>query len=842
MPADHQTRVGSRRPHCAVLRGAWRLLQAGVALALLTGLCAGLPWALVQFIGWPLPDHLPTMAELGEVLTAPPSTSLLLDVLACGAWLLWAAFLVELAGCVRDLVLTAGRPDLARRGSPLRQTAAVLITAVIVSFVSRSALAAPGGSSADLSSLSSSVTATSVADGIAEDVELVRPPRDGVHDSLYRIAQRRLGDGDRWPEIWRLNTMSTQPGGRKLISPSLIHPGDQIQLPPTTKPAPPKPPHPQPPSAKPTTVTPPSPTAPLAASPNSGSSWEPGVYVGLGLAGAISAALLVARRRQRASYRPGSGQRDDALPVAPVVYQLHLAHQHAQTDLDEADVADAEGGATESGTAPELGGPADEAAAELALDLAATHGLGLIGPGSHAAARALLLTAMTSARDPEVVAPAADLSGLLGVPDHIAELPSCVHVVDDLAAALAPLASQSPTEGACRILLASAPADETDHNRLQHALAASPASTIVLLLGQWHPGVTVYVDAAGVITATSPGLGEPLRGRRAFSLPESATRELFALLEAAHGAPHDHPEPAAKSTHGLEIAVPPAVDQAEAMPEPVAATTAESQHGVATPLVLSVFGQPTLSWRPDVTSPDHTVEVTGSLSRRLWELLIYLALHPEGVPRAAIIDSLWAHRPARDPAAVLRTVLSRLRSAIDNATSPDIGDLVVAQHGRYRLEPAVVEVDYWAFAGALARRRTTTDGRQRSAANAEIVASYGGELAAGVETEWLTALREGVRRDALDAVAALARDQVQSDPESTLELLESARDFDPHNELLYRDIMRLEHTLGRHDAIARTLRLLEARLAEIDETPTRATIELAERLRELHPGIAVPKT
>jgi hypothetical protein len=66
-----------------------------------------------------------------------------------------------------------------------------------------------------------------------------------------------------------------------------------------------------------------------------GSSWEPEVYVGLGLAGAISAALLVARRRQRAGYRPGSGHRDDALPIGPVVYQLRLAHQHAQASLDE---------------------------------------------------------------------------------------------------------------------------------------------------------------------------------------------------------------------------------------------------------------------------------------------------------------------------------------------------------------------------------------------------------------------------------------------------------------------------------------------------------------------------
>jgi DNA-binding SARP family transcriptional activator len=830
--------------HRAVLRGAQRLLQAGVALALLSSLCAGLPWALARFIGWPLPDHLPTTAEVGEVLTAPPSTSLLLDVLACGAWLLWGAFIIELAGCVRELVLAAGRPDLAQGGSPLRRVAAVLITAVVVSFLSRTALAASGGSSAVQAGVNTSVTATSVVGG-SEDIELVRPPCDGAHDSLYRIAQRRLGDGDRWPEIWRLNTNSTQPGGRKLTSPSLIHPGDQVRLPPTTRPAQPKPPQPPHLPAKPTTVAPPSPVPSPGASPIPGSAWESGVYIGLGLAGAVSAALLVARRRHRTGYRPGSGQRGDTLPVAPIVYQLHQAHRHAPASLGEADLAspEADGDLAEPCPPSELSDPVDEAAAELALDLTATHGLGFIGSGSHAAARALLLTAMTSTRAPQVVATAPELRSLLGVPEHVDDLPDSVHVVDDLAAALALLDSRTLPESNGRILLANAPAGDDEHARLQHIFAESRTSTSVLLLGQWHPGVTVYVNSAGAITATSPGPGEPLRGRRAFTLPEFATRELFALFDAAHGARDDHCEPAAESSHELEIAGPPVPEQGEveAVPELVVAPTVEAQHDVTAPLVLSVFGQPTLAWRPDLAHPDDVVEVTGSLSRRLWELLIYLALHPEGVPRAAIIDSLWAHRPTRDPAAVLRTVLSRLRSTIDKATSPDIGDLVVAQHGRYRLDPAVVEVDYWAFAGALARRRITTDDRHRAAAHAAIVSSYGGELAAGVEAEWLTALREGVRRDALDAVAALARDRVQSDPESTLELLELARDFDPHNELLYRDIMRLEHNLGRHAAIARTLRLLEARLAEIDETPTTATIELAERLQELHVGIASPK-
>lgn len=836
MPAARETRTERRRAGRAFLRGTRRLLQAGVALAVLSGLCAGLPWALVRFIGWPLPEHLPTPAELSGVLAAPLSTSLLLDVLACGAWLLWGAFLVELAGCVRDVVRAAGRPDLARCGSPLRRVAAVLITAIVVSFLSRTALAAPTGTGEIQAGVSLSAAAWSTVDGGSADVEVVRPPCDGVHDSLYRIAQRRLGAGDRWPELWRLNAMSTQPGGRKLTSPSVIHPGDLVRLPSTARPAQPKTPHPPPP-AKPATVAPPSQETPPAASTDSGSSWETGIYVGLGLAGATSAALLVIRRRQRAGYRPGSGQRDDG-PVAPVVYQLHLAHQHTQAALDELDLADAETN-LEPDTTPELGVSADESAAELALNLAATHGLGLIGPGGHAAARALLLTAMAASRDPEVVAPAADLHALLGVPDYVTELPDRVHVVDDLAAALAH--SQSPPESACRILLASAPTSEDDHTRLQHAFFENRAGTTVLLIGQWHPGVTAYVDATGTITATSPGPGEPLRGRRAFSLPESATRDLFALFDAAHGARHDQPEPAVVSTRGLEIAGPPAPERAEARAEPATVLAGEAPHDVVTPLVLSVFGQPRLSWRPDATRSDDVVEVTGSLSRRLWELLIYLALHPEGVSRAAIIDSLWASRPARDPAAVLRTVLSRLRSTIDNATSPELGDLVVTQHGRYRLDPALVEVDYWTFADALARRRTTTDERHRTAAYAAIVAGYGGELAAGVEAEWLATVREGVRRDALDAVAALARVRIQDDPESTLELLESARDVDPHNELLYRDIMRLEHTLGRHDAIARTLRLLEARLAEIDETPTAATIELAERLRGLDIGVACPK-
>lgn len=60
----------------------------------------------------------------------------------------------------------------------------------------------------------------------------------------------------------------------------------------------------------------------------------------------------------------------------------------------------------------------------------------------------------------------------------------------------------------------------------------------------------------------------------------------------------------------------------------------------------------------------------------------------------------------------------------------------------------------------------------------------------------------------------------------------AARAFDPHNELLYRDIMRLQQQLGHLDAIPRTLTLLTTRLTEIDETPTAQVLELATCLQQ----------
>lgn len=50
-------------------------------------------------------------------------------------------------------------------------------------------------------------------------------------DSLWRIAERLLGDGFRWSEIWELNARREMEPGRRFVNPDLIYPGWWLELP-----------------------------------------------------------------------------------------------------------------------------------------------------------------------------------------------------------------------------------------------------------------------------------------------------------------------------------------------------------------------------------------------------------------------------------------------------------------------------------------------------------------------------------------------------------------------------------------------------------------------------------
>lgn len=84
----------------SVVRRTGRVLTGIGALAVLCALLVGAPIALLAFAGNPLPDHLPTISEVGTTLTSRDDGQLFLRALAVAGWFGWATFafsvLVEL--------------------------------------------------------------------------------------------------------------------------------------------------------------------------------------------------------------------------------------------------------------------------------------------------------------------------------------------------------------------------------------------------------------------------------------------------------------------------------------------------------------------------------------------------------------------------------------------------------------------------------------------------------------------------------------------------------------------------------------------------------------------------
>jgi DNA-binding SARP family transcriptional activator len=928
-----------------------QLGQALVASAVLVGLVAALPWALGHYIGWPLPDHLPTATQVRAVLLGPLSTPLLLDLLACLCWITWAAFVIDVARCVVAATRGLRWPELPI-GGPVHAVAAILVGVIVVCVLGhRSPVTSTTGISEATSGHGQTVAtapATNLPSVLAGPITLVhktvraadtdgqdvlsvvvRAPHNSIHDSLSRIAARTLGDAGRWPEIYTLNRGKPQPNGGRFTNPNLIFPGERLTLPTPTSPpastvigtnshaalptvAPPQrtaPPMsiPDPPATSPHRSSAAPRTIPALdrfpvpqTDPNPGSgpgiTWEPGVFVGLGLTAAISAAVVTARRRYRRRYQPGSGRRDD-LPVAPVVYQLRLAHLRADPDgaSPDPDSEDDEQDRAPLGplvigedphSQPDRDGVTTATPAlgvrqgrEIALDLAVARGLGLVGAGAGSAARALLLsllsTPSTSAATARVIIPADDLAMVLG-PEHAHhEWPAALRVVADLDAALDELEAEmlrrvrendSGAQGAWPVLALMARPPQHDTQRLQAVLDNGATFGLVgVLLGQWRPGLSAYIRHDGTVSSTSPGPGQALVGTRMFHLPKTETADLLQLLRQAQTDISDstpsnrppshregdevidttleltaipHPKPEAANSSSVRAAVcGPQLSQRQH-------ATAAADHtvrddAVATPITLRVLGRPRVHWTPTSTSDDGastevTTEITAAFPPRQRELLVFLALHPDGVHRDTLVAALWQDNLPQRPTNALNTTLSRLRRAVSQATDGALSDLITTGEHRYQLDPHLVTVDYWRLADAVAARRAASGESERIAAYQQIVEGYPGCLAEGLDTEWIDAPREAIRRDALDAVAALARALVDTNPQKTLDLLETARAFDPHNELLYRDIMRLQQRLGHLDAIPRTLALLATRLAEIDETPTAQTLDLATRLQQPH--------
>lgn len=890
----------------ASFRFIGRIVRGLFAATVLTALVGGLPWALVHFVGWPLPDYVPTWDELQAVLLAPMTPEFLIDVLACVLWLLWTRFTFDVVAAIPDMIRATSWPRHSRRG-PLHAVAGVLVGAVVVSVLSSrtttsttpAKVAAAEFAASEPTpaavALYSPTPRTATSSHPAGSTEIVRHPEHGVHDSLWRIAERCLGDGARWPEIWTLNKNTAQIDGRMFTTPNLIYPGWELQLPvPTTnKPDIPidEPPVPSdapstespghdpdeqphgpdsraPASTQLVPTEPAEPAHPVSAAPP-GISTSTGAFVGIGLAALITVALITVRLHRRRRYRPGTSTLDDP-GRAPVVRALRIAHDvtmsldddtpHTPTRPDATRLDDLETRDRAQVTALAAQPAQDETALgvrngqTVALNVTHSRGLGLIGLGAHAAARALLVSmlARTTTTNAQVVIPAADARALFGR-DLPARSTTRLRVLDNLAMTLDVLetelltrarraAAPNPPCNQVPLVLVATPTEDTARRTQAILENGSGFNVAGILLGQWRAGGTIRARDDGTVSATSPNLANQLTGARLFTLPSTDAADLLDLLSHADStreptATADE-EPATATADGYDFVLAEQADDSEQEP-----ATPVAEHRPAPPVPgdvqerVSAIDAPLLSFQIlDRLHLTHTgtnpADIIDAIAPRQREILVYLALHRTGCRRESLTTALWPDAPGDRPYNSFHATLSQLRRALRKATHDAIPNFVVNDDNHYQLNTSLVTVDLWQLQDALTTRRRASTPPERMAAIQRITELYRGDLATGIAADWIDPAREALRREVLEALSATIR-AVDDDPEQMLTWLEKARRMDPYNEAIYRDLMRVQARLGQYDSIPRTLSLLTTSLAELDQRPTRDTLGLADFLQRM---------
>jgi DNA-binding SARP family transcriptional activator len=654
------------------------------------------------------------------------------------------------------------------------------------------------------------------------------------HDTLSKIARQWLGDPNRWPEICRLNKHRHFPTvGGVLRDCDLIYPGWELRLPVDASPpadASPQPgrprertPQPTPPASAPVDpdgvveqppATPPAPPAQTPpesdAAPAPSTATEdgielPGGYLPWGLATAITAAAALAWLQRRRRWRPGDTTGTDLPePVAEVRREV-LRRPAADVPSDLAQRAAA---------VPDLPWPPPG-------------GVGLVGDGAHAAARAALVAALASGgpadpdRRSEVITDRPTWTALFGTDPgdgwprlHIAGSPEqalteldarLLHrarILDEHGVAdLADLREQAPAEEAVPpiLLLGHTPPAAAEHRlRIGLGLGAGQDVTAVLL-GSWQAG-TVDVAADG---RTNAGAGE----RVAVLDAPTALVALATLREAHTGEPTAQSAPAASTAP-----VAPPLDTAPATAPAVPAAKVR----------LRVLGEPRVE---DVTQPGRPLRAKAA------ELAVFLACHPDGADTATIAEHLTPDARLRAATQQVHTNASNLRHVLGRAGGPRPGGYLLKKGAasRYRLDPATIEIDLWQLRDLLGRARRTNP-PQRTDLLRQACDLYTAPLADDCHYDWVEPHRETARRWATEAHLLLAEDLLPADPQAASDVLDKAIGLDRYNEELYRAAMRARHALGDADGVRALLRALIKALHDLDAEPEPATADLAARL------------
>ncbi|MGV9890334.1 BTAD domain-containing putative transcriptional regulator [Streptomyces sp. NPDC003395] len=235
-------------------------VKAFLAFVALLVLVVGVPLALASQVGWPLPSGAPSLDWLQQEITVQT----FLHILTVVVWLAWAQFTACVLVEVKAAVSGVGVPGRVPGAGPSQLLARQLVAALLLVGATAASLT-PGLSqlghslegnqkpavaaaqqtpglfaqtqeqTANAASALAEQAAHARADSQAKHGDTkyyrIQPPEGRHHDSLWEIAERHLGDGRRYKEIYELNKDRVQPDGSRLSEASLIRPGWIMEMP-----------------------------------------------------------------------------------------------------------------------------------------------------------------------------------------------------------------------------------------------------------------------------------------------------------------------------------------------------------------------------------------------------------------------------------------------------------------------------------------------------------------------------------------------------------------------------------------------------------------------------------
>jgi DNA-binding SARP family transcriptional activator len=870
-PRRYRTRTTSSRldrAYAAHIAGT--LASVGVLLSVLLGLPVAL--LIAQRAVW---QGFDVAGAVEQPLSLP-----VFVLAAIGAgWLLWTSLV---AATVADTVAALSRgPRHARLlPAPLRATVTALAGSLLVATTSSTVNAAsppavtfaytagpltaalPPPSYDTVTALPHLTATTTAAPRTGTNPHPAVTVRHG--DCLWSISKQHLGDPRRWPEIFNLNKSRIQANGYALTDPNEIHVGWTLTLPASD-------PDPEPTAATEATTAA-TETGPATAAPSSSTTAGPtttnsssipsvdptdarddqhvGVrlpsqgWISLGLAATIAvvAGLLRLHRRRHARL------------TAPIPLRTGPTRPPAPSTLALVDAVDRRSLGPD--TARNADHPPTAVAAPIGVNTAGTElslfdlpGIALDGPGAVPVARAVLGSVLATntlgpaATRPVVVTTPATLARLLpddatltGLDPHgvtydgerlllLADTAAAVtHAEEELIGRrrlLDTFDAESITELNARtdhaetqppyVLLVEA--DDHHTGRVTAIAAHRTALQLhVVVLGTLDGIPTITTTTDGTPTTDTADTAALLNGGRLSTLTAADLGQLLTMIADAAA----RPEP---GTDVEETTEPAGQDQgtpATLLPIPDPPTPTSDAPAL---VHLTVLGPVTLT---TATGP-----VTTGMRNGSYAVLALLAAHPHGRTLEQIAADL---HPDTDPAAAvnrIRTDINTARRVLRTATGTTAAMFVVHDPAsrRYRLDPDMIDVDLWRMLAAIGRANTATDDTTALAALHKAADLYAGDLGEGQDRTWITDHATTHRHQILSVYARIAELLEADQPDAAVAALETALQYDPVNEELYQRIMRIHGRQHRPDAVRRTLRRLEAQLAE----PSEATRRIADR-------------